>query len=150
MTLQFRIDFKRFTRSVFMGCCLMVSNFFFGTGIAQENNALPPGPARLHGTILVDGLPLEHATIVFFYTRNNQAHYNIFKSNSSGRFTVYVYDNIGNPIVAFYLMNKLRLTFEPMDYMPGTNYSQIFHINSTKKSKLKSRTYRKLSRKLKL
>jgi hypothetical protein len=122
----------------------------FGEVYAQQENALPPGPARLHGTLLMNGAPYENASIVFFFMRNGSAHHTVFKSSAQGRFTVYVFDDAQEPLVAFFVMNKLRLIFEPIDYIPGTNYSQTFDIVGNKKVRLKSKKYRKRLKEIKL
>jgi hypothetical protein len=128
----------------------MLMHVAFGVCYAQQENALPPGPARLHGTLLVNGAPYENASIVFFFMRNGRAHHTIYKSSAQGRFTVYVFDDAQEPLVAFFILNKLRLIFEPIDYSPGTNYSQTFDIVGNKKVRLKSKKYRKHLKEIKL
>lgn len=125
---------------------VILLNFAF----AQQENALPPGPARLHGTILFKNVPCEAATIIFFYTRDGKAQNAIFKSSTEGRFTVYVFDDVQAPLIVFFVSNKLRLIFEPSDFIPGNNYFRIFDINNAQKVKLKSKKYRKLFRNIKI
>lgn len=111
--------------------------------ICQAENALPPGPARLHGTVKIDGKPFANATIIFFYQRNNATHHARYTSDRDGRFTVYVYEDISCPVLAIFVDKKLRLIYEPKNYMVGTNYFELFHVNVRSKAKLEQRFYKK-------
>jgi len=141
---------NRSTKMLKILLCLSVMFMAVTSVCAQQENALPPGPARLHGTLLVDGVPFENASIVFFFMRNGVAHNTVYKSSPQGRFTVYVFDDAQEPLVAFFILNKLRLIFEPIDFSPGSNYCRTFDVVSTKKLRLKSKKYRKLLKNIKL
>lgn len=121
----------------------LVNMFCVQHALAQEENALPPGPARLHGTILVGGKPYENAAIIFFFERDKKVHYTRFRSDNQGRFTVYVFDDGSNPMVAVFLSKRLCFTFTPKDYIPGNNYLETYHVNPRAKMKLTHRPYRK-------
>ena len=151
MRISFFARVNFFTTQVLALLALVLTILFLLNPVfGQAENALPPGPARLHGTLLVNGAPYENASIVFFFMRNGSAHHTISKSSAQGRFTVYVFDDAQEPLVAFFILNKLRLIFEPIDYSPGTNYSQTFDIVGNKKVRLKSKKYRKRLKEIKL
>ena len=118
--------------------------------LCQEENALPPGPARLHGTLRVDGELFENAVVLFFYMRNGLAHSSTYKSDAAGRFTVYLYDEAREPAVVVFLNSHVRCVFEPHPFLPGTNYYHTFLVDSSKILKLENKKYRKILRKLKL
>lgn len=142
ISLFARVNF--FTTQVFAHLALVLTTLLLSNPVfGQAENALPPGPARLHGTIKVDGKPIENATIIFFYQLNNTAHHTRYKSDRDGRFTVYVNEDISCPVLAIFLDKKLRLIYEPKNYTVGTNYIELFNVNPRAKAKLKERSYRK-------
>ena len=140
--------FLQWVKKLCLGAVVYLFVLFGSTAFSQEDNALPPGPARMHGTLFVNGTPYENAPVLFFYTRNGQTDYARYSSNASGRFTVYVYDDAHEPLVAIMVENKLRIVFEPKDFLPGANYYHTFEVDDRKTIKLDNKKYRKILRKL--
>lgn len=126
---------------IFLVLLLVFTSFNF---YAQAENALPPGPARIFGTVFFENKPLSDIEVILLFEREGLAQKQVFKTNQDGRFTVYVNNGIENFLVCVVVENKVRYIYIPENISEGTNYFKDFVIDSKQKIKIKDKKYRRL------
>jgi hypothetical protein len=95
-------------------------------GLAQADNALPPGPGRIFGTVVNEsGMPMSGVEIQVVYPDGKARSADIFKSHPNGIFTCYVfrYDQ-PNVVLVFRVNGKICLRKPISGVFEGSNHGR--------------------------
>lgn len=93
---------------------------------AQEENALPPGPGRIFGTVTdTAGNPLSGIEIQVVYSDGKFREADIFRSTANGTFTCYVFRYDQHQVTLVFRQNGRRCASATINgIFEGSNYGR--------------------------
>lgn len=97
--------------------------------IEDENrNALPPGPARISGFVMMDSLPVKNAVLRVEYLLDGQTTIRNFKTFGGGEYTVYINPKAKDPVITVDIDGKEMFRFSPDYWYEGSVQRKNLHI----------------------
>jgi hypothetical protein len=102
----------------------------------ERNNALPPGPSKIHATVCdLNNTPLEGVEVRVVYPNLRGKPYHAFYTRADGRFEARVFNQTPTPVVV-QIINGRRSVYEKTYTIHGQGMN-IGHPNDTIRVALK-------------
>lgn len=116
-------------RLAFTLAFLLVNLFALQAQIEDEqNNPLPPGPARISGYVTMDGAPVENAIVRLECRLHEEPQQRDFKVYGHGEYTVYINKGSTEVVINVLVDGEIRESYQPQYYSEGSVQRKNFEL----------------------
>lgn len=94
----------------------------------ERFNPLPPGPARISGSVLLDGETVENAIVRLECVLDDEHQQRDFKTFGHGEYTVYINEQCTAVVIKVIVDGETLARFEPDHYSQGSVQRKNFSL----------------------
>lgn len=96
----------------------------------EQRNALPPGPARISGMVMLDDVPVENANVRLECQLNDETVQRDFPVYGRGEYTVYINKGSSEVVIKVLVNGEILEVYEPEYYGEGSVHRKNFDLTS--------------------